>query len=149
MIQFVIDGDPFGKQRPLAGKAFKTGVTVLRTPKETRAYEKHVSIVSKLAMRGKPPMNGAVRISLLMYFTPSASWSERKKAAALANEFRPTFAPDASNVLKAIEDGMNGVVYDDDAQIVSGAFEKLFATRAHCAVKVEQIALPYQPRRKA
>lgn len=36
----------------------------------------------------------------------------------LAGKIRPTKRPDADNVLKAIADGLNGLAYHDDAQLV-------------------------------
>ena len=46
-----------------------------------------------------------------------------------AGEIPPTTKPDTSNMVKAIEDAMNGVAFVDDAQIV-----RLFATKLYAEV---------------
>jgi Holliday junction resolvase RusA-like endonuclease len=55
------------------------------------------------------------------------SWSAKKRAAALAGDIRPTKKPDLSNIQKALEDGMNAVVFKDDSQITeSGGSKKIY-----------------------
>ena len=46
-------------------------------------------------------------------------WKSKKfKEAALASKERPTKKPDADNIVKAILDALNGLMYKDDSCIV-------------------------------
>ena len=47
-----------------------------------------------------------------------ASWSKRKQAMALAGTVYPTSKPDIDNVEKILFDGLNGIVWKDDVQVV-------------------------------
>ncbi len=70
------------------------------------------------AMAGAPLMDGPVSLSLELLHTIPRSASKKARADMLAGSLRPTKKPDADNVLKAIADGMNGVVWRDDVQAV-------------------------------
>ncbi|WP_163360796.1 RusA family crossover junction endodeoxyribonuclease, partial [Klebsiella aerogenes] len=50
-----------------------------------------------------------------------------RKTAALLGLLKPTSKPDIDNLLKAVADGMNGIVYADDAAIVSFSCSKVYA----------------------
>ena len=50
----------------------------------------------------------------------------------------PTKKPDASNILKSIEDAMNGVVFNDDSQIVNIHVTKVYATEPGVDVCVKE-----------
>ena len=49
-----------------------------------------------------------------------ASWSQKKRAEALAGVIRPAVKPDFDNVAKLYCDALNGIVWQDDKQIVDG-----------------------------
>jgi Holliday junction resolvase RusA-like endonuclease len=69
----------------------------------------------------------AVSVNLEARVSVPASWSKRKRAAALEGEIKPTSRPDIDNFAKAATDGMNGIVYVDDAQIVRLDAQKHYA----------------------
>jgi Holliday junction resolvase RusA-like endonuclease len=77
-------------------------------------------------MAGRPPMSGPLRMSVLAVMGVAKSWPKKRKAAALAGKELPTKKPDASNILKLFEDGMNGIVFGDDAQIVEIRIRKVY-----------------------
>ena len=70
------------------------------------------------------------------------SWSSKPKkwqAAALAGQERPTKKPDGDNVLKAIADALNEIVYIDDAQIVDATVRKFYAAVPRTIVQITEI----------
>ncbi|QOD84843.1 RusA family crossover junction endodeoxyribonuclease [Chromobacterium haemolyticum] len=143
-ISFFVPGAPVGKGRPRAarrkGKAGKEYIAQI-TPEKTVNYESLVALASAQAMEGRPPMCGPVELGVVMYLPIPASWSNKKKAAALAGDLLPMVKPDMSNVVKAIEDGMNGVVYADDCQIVDYApSKKRYSDKPGVEVTVREIA---------
>jgi Holliday junction resolvase RusA-like endonuclease len=124
-------GEPRGKARPRFAR--RSGHAY--TPQRTASYEACLRHEAALAMRGEPPLEGALRVQVAAHFAIPASWSGKKKAAALAGEIRPTKRPDIDNVAKML-DGLNGIVFGDDAQIVSAVIEKLYSDRPRLRVEV-------------
>lgn len=121
-VSFVVPGNPFGKQRSRSTKSGKH-----YTPQETVRYENLVMMQAMQAMGDRPPVFIDVGIMFVAVFAVPDSWSNKKRAAALADELRPTKKPDLSNIQKALEDGMNQVVYWDDSQITeSGGSKKIY-----------------------
>lgn len=108
MICFNIPGYCQPKQRT-SGKNFST-------PKETRAYEKLVKTYASLAMRGKPPLTDYIALDINIFCEIPESYGKKKTDAAINGILKPIHC-DLDNCLKAVLDGMNGVVYEDDRRI--------------------------------
>lgn len=65
--------------------------------------------------------------------------SKRKKQAKISGEIRPARTPDADNIAKAVLDGMNGVVYKDDKQVIELKVTKQYAEKPRVDVTIEEI----------
>lgn len=115
MIQFEIPGDPVAKARPRA--AMVGGHARLYTPAKTEKYEARVAVFGQQAMAGRAPLAGAVALSVAAYFPIPPSWPKKRQAAARAGTELHTKKPDLDNVIKAIKDGLNGIVWADDSQV--------------------------------
>jgi len=124
-------GGPKGKGRPRFAR--RTGHAY--TPAQTASYEAMLRREAALVMAGKPPIEGALAVQVGAYFAVPQSWSAKKRAAALAGAIRPTKRPDIDNVAKML-DGLNGIVFGDDAQIVSAIIEKHYSDRPRLTVEV-------------
>jgi Holliday junction resolvase RusA-like endonuclease len=74
-------------------------------------------------------LRGAVQVWIEIEVEPPTKFSKRMRASALAGEVFPTVKPDADNVLKAILDACNGVVYLDDKQVVKLSMMKRYGER--------------------
>ena len=57
-------------------------------------------------------------------------------AAAIAGVIQPTTKPDVSNIVKGIEDALNGIWYKDDSQIVHEYSMKQYAREPGVIVKM-------------
>ncbi|NMG64358.1 RusA family crossover junction endodeoxyribonuclease [Azoarcus indigens] len=137
MIRFTVPGEPVGKGRP---RAFRMGNSIrMHTPDATARYENLVALVARQAMEGRAPMAGAVSMGLHLVTVPPASWSKRKRAAALAGAIRPTTKPDCDNVLKAIADACNGIVFIDDKQVCEVTIKKLYGETPGASVAVAEV----------
>jgi Holliday junction resolvase RusA-like endonuclease len=124
-------GEPKGKGRPRFVRA--TGHAY--TPQKTASYEACLRHEAALAMADRSPIEDAVCVQVNAYFAVPQSWSARKRDAALAGSIRPAKRPDLDNICKML-DAFNGVVWRDDAQVVSGRIEKYYSDRPRLRVEV-------------
>jgi Holliday junction resolvase RusA-like endonuclease len=108
------------------------------TPAATRKYEAHGRLAARQAMDGRPPIAIPVRAEITVDLPVPASWSPRRRDAALRGEIRPTSRPDADNYIKSGLDAINGIVVIDDSLVVEIAAEKRYA-------HVPQIAITITP----
>lgn len=91
--RIIIPGRPIPKGRPRLGVRGRT--TYVYTPPETKEYEKIVGWIAKSA--GCRPVEGPVSVALDVF--------TRRKL-------------DVDNIAKSVLDGLNGVAYWDDDQVV-------------------------------
>ena len=133
-VAFVIPGTPVGKGRPKFAR--RGNFTVAYTPEKTASYENLVKLAASGAMAGRPPMEGAADVSIALFVTPPASWSQKKQRSALLGHLFPTSKPDMDNVIKGIFDAMNGIVWQDDKQVVSLRVFKRYSDTARASVVV-------------
>lgn len=133
-VAFIVPGEPQGKGRARVGKI--GGHARMFTPAKTAAYEGLVAMAAQQAMGGHPPLEGACMVEMYITVPVPASWSKKKTAAALAGQVYPTTKPDKDNVIKAIYDGMNGVVWRDDVQAVDGIQRKRYGPVPGVRVRV-------------
>lgn len=74
------------------------------------------------------PHTGKIGLMVIAYYPIPESWSKKKKAAALAGEIAPVKAkPDLSNVIKHIEDVMEGIFFVNDKQICTLSSSKYYS----------------------
>lgn len=124
IITFDLPGKPHGKGRP---RITRTGRAY--TPEATREAEGYIRHQAAQAMTDIEVLRGAVQAWVEIEIEPPASFSKKRRTAALAGEVFPTVKPDADNVIKAIFDACNGVVYLDDKQVVKLSMMKRYGER--------------------
>jgi Holliday junction resolvase RusA-like endonuclease len=134
-VTVVIPGKPQGKARPRFN-----GRSGVYTPAKTAAYEEMIGILAKSSMRGKQALTGALHIDLRAVMPIPKSWSKAKRDAAIIGEIRPTSKPDIDNIIKAVSDGMNQIVYEDDAAIASITASKVYGLNPFVAVTVKSVS---------
>ena len=99
-LQFTVGGKPQGKERPRLGKGGR-----VYTPKATKRFERMIAWAA-LGVRPRGwALTGRFVVDVVCYFP-----DERRS--------------DVDNVLKSVLDGMQGVVYDDDSQVVIASATK-------------------------
>jgi Holliday junction resolvase RusA-like endonuclease len=112
-VTVIVNGEAVAKGRP---RITRRGFAY--TPAATRKYEAHARLAAGVAMANRPPLQGPVRLELLVELPIPVSWSRKRKAAALAGLVLPTSRPDIDNFQKAACDALNTICVVDDAQIV-------------------------------
>lgn len=133
-VSFFVPGEAVGKGRPRVTTV--GGHARMFTPKKTANYETLIAMAAQQAMHGRELIPGPVLMELTIRMPVAASWSKKKTAAALAGDVMPTKKPDADNVLKAICDGINGIVFKDDVQVVNVSMSKRFGEKPGVTVRV-------------
>lgn len=137
-VTVIIPGDPQGKARPRFN-----GRSGVYTPAKTAAYEEMIGILAKSSMRGKPVLTGALHIDLRAVMPIPKGWSKDKRNAAILGDIRPTSKPDIDNIIKAVSDGMNRIVYADDAAIASINASKVYGLNPFVAVTVKSVSAAF------
>ncbi|OZY58603.1 hypothetical protein CJF39_15165 [Pseudomonas lundensis] len=133
-VSFVVPGEAVGKGRPRVSTI--GGHARMFTPQKTANYETLIAMAAQQAMAGRELIDGPVLVEMKILVSVAASWSKKKTAEALAGDVMPTKKPDADNVLKAICDGINGIVFKDDVQVVNVSLSKRFSETPGVSVRV-------------
>ena len=126
MVTFKVDANPVGKQR--ARYAKRGNFVQTYTPDKTRNYESLIKEAAIEAMGSSEPLETPVTLYLYIRAPIPKSLPKKRIEACLSGLEKPIKKPDASNVLKSVEDAMNGVVYKDDSQIVNIHVSKVYSS---------------------
>lgn len=118
---FRVESRPVPKARPRVARGHAY------TPKRTKDYEEIVRIAYKKA--GGTKLEGAVFMRI------GAVYKAPKKSLLYHNR---TKKPDLDNIAKAIMDGLNGIAYEDDAQVSVLQIEKLYGKEDYTIISVSE-----------
>lgn len=126
MIDIVFYGKPIGKARPRFGRT-KSGQVVTFTPQKTRDYERGIRALAQVAMVGKTVLEGPVKVTIKAYFAhkTKTGWH--------------VYRPDLDNIIKAVLDGLNGTVFDDDALVCQLVATKEYGEEERVEVQVSNV----------
>jgi len=129
MIVINIPGEPIGKGR------HKLGNGHAYTPKKTRRWEEMAAWEARRQYKGKP-LEGPVGLTVVAEFGIPASWPKWKREKAEDGMVAHIVKPDGSNVLKAVEDALQGIVFRDDCQIASEMIDKWYGREPGVTLEV-------------
>lgn len=121
MVKFTIQGKPQPKQRPRFSKGH------VYTPRDTLDYEKLVGLCF-IQAGGKLSLK-PIEMRVVAFYNIKGH---------VIGEYKTT-RPDLSNIIKSIEDGLNGIAYKDDAQIVSIKAEKRIGENNMVEVEIHEL----------
>lgn len=74
------------------------------------------------------------------YYPVPESHIKKQKERELRNFVLPTKKPDIDNILKIIMDGLNGVAYHDDKQVVEVTIRKRYSSEPRVEVVLMEVA---------
>ena len=129
-----IHGDPVAKGRGRIGKD-AVGNARIFTPKKTARYEDLIRLAAGQIMEGREIITGAVEVFVHAYLAYPKSMSKKKLTEAVGGRVRPCTRPDIDNYVKSALDGLNGIVFVDDNQVVSLYAHKVY--RSNPALRIE------------
>lgn len=126
-----------GKERP----RYSTWTKSMYTPKKTKDFESVIATYCAMCMRDNNVdiTDGPVNVTITVYCKVPQSWPKWKKSEALTGIIRPMKTPDGDNILKAILDAMNNVVYVDDKQVVEFSLKKIYDTMDMIKIQINHL----------
>lgn len=135
-VEFTVPGIPIGKGRPRAARRGKH--ITMYTPAKTVSYESTVALFASQAMGARSPLIGPVSADLIISLPVPASWSKKRTQAALGGLEHPMGRADLDNFCKSALDGMNGIVWIDDVQVVALKAIKQYAQVPGVQVRITE-----------
>lgn len=137
-VEFTIPGEPKGKGRPRFARTGKYVRTY--TPQDTVNYENLVKLEYQNSCGDVFfDKDTAVYMQVFAYYSIPKSASKKKQQEMIEHRLRPLKKPDSDNILKAICDGLNGVAYVDDTQIVDTVIRRFYGEIPHVDVALWEI----------
>ena len=109
-IHFSVYTDPVPKGRPRLSRMR------VYTPKKTIDFESYVKNTARIAMRNASLFSGPIEVSLVFLL---------KKPKRVQRVY-PSVRPDIDNYIKSVCDAFNGVVWEDDSQVVRLSAAKVY-----------------------
>lgn len=129
-MEFIIYGEPIGKERP---RHTKYGHTY--TPEKTKKYEEMVGKIFEECQAEL--IEGYVKVNIKAYLSMpnipvKSSKNKRAQMEAdrikmISGEIRPTKKPDTDNIAKIILDSLNKKAFKDDSQVIDLRVNKYYA----------------------
>lgn len=137
-VNFVILGEPKGKQRPRV--VHQNGFSRAYTPKQTVMYENLVRY-SYQEQVGAVKLTAPISAKIVAVFPIPKSTSKKNRALMLEGKMLYTKKVDADNLAKIVCDSLNNIAYDDDAGVSRLIVEKIYGENPRVEVELEEIEL--------
>ena len=111
------------------------------TPKKTADYEKAIAEYWRQATNGFMYDKEQALIVNLVFGIPIPKSTSKSKTELMANgTIRPLKKPDVDNLAKAVMDGLNGVAWVDDSQVVRVSIYKEYAKEPYVYIYIHDDA---------
>lgn len=152
-VLFEVPGRPVGKERPRVTR----GGLHSYTPKKTKTYETAVQVHAKAAGAREQPRAVAVGLDVVAVFPFPRAWGRARRdegetvyriayRAGLQAIAKIT-SPDEDNILKAVQDALQGVAYEHDGQVWCGRAVTIYGPYPTTHVRVWYDDVPAFPER--
>lgn len=129
--------EPVQQVRPRARRV-KNGISMY-DPKKVKDYKALIGKTAGSEYTGEP-LKGDLIVDLTFAVAIQKSITKAERLKRVSNEHRPHMRPDVDNYIKSTLDGLNGVLWDDDAQIVDLNAHKVYDVIPHVDIHVVEIA---------
>lgn len=141
MITFSVPGlpAPGGSKNAfvVAGKAH-----LVDDAKNNAPWRSVVALAAKTAMGGEPPFDGPLFLEVIFtMLRPKNHYRGGRRGGDLTRSAPPFPAtkPDATKLIRALEDALTGICWFDDSQVVSQRVDKRYGEEPGAAVNVGRV----------
>lgn len=128
-IKLVIPGQPRQQSRPRSRIVTPKGKKPFITVYDDKPDKINKAFIASCATQVKPPepFDCDLEVEIIFYRELLKSFSKKKIEQALAGLIRPSTKPDIDNYVKAVFDGINGIIWKDDARVVDLKTSKFYS----------------------
>lgn len=134
--EFRVEGKPVGKARPRFAR-MGDGVKTY-TPKTTRDYERMIG-EGFLSQGGTVFEHKYLSVRITAYFPIPKSTRKAERLLMETGYVPYDKKPDCDNLAKSVLDGLNGVAWIDDKQVVSLKVKKYYGVEAAVVVNIREV----------
>lgn len=152
-VRFIVHGiaQPAGSKRGFINR--KTGgVIITDAAKRSRPWKADVSAAAAAAMIGTRLLDGPLALDVVFVVPrPKGHYGSGRNAGNVraSAPMYPAVKPDVTKLLRAVEDACTGIVWRDDAQIVSQHATKRYGAPARCELTVSELQALSTPKEEA
>ncbi|WP_050899279.1 RusA family crossover junction endodeoxyribonuclease [Paucilactobacillus suebicus] len=136
-IDLTLPIEPIQQIRPRARRMGKS--ISMYDPKKVKDYKKMLAKIASDKYLHEP-LKGELIVDLTFARAVQKSVTKSERLKRLSNAHRPRMKPDVDNYIKSTLDGLNGVLWNDDAQIVDLNAHKVYDVIPHVDIRVVEIA---------
>jgi Holliday junction resolvase RusA-like endonuclease len=136
---FKFDVEPVSQIRPRFARRGRGVVTY--DPPKVAAYKRTIHLLASQFMHvaGLDPFAGAISLSVTFYRPIQKSISKKEHEARSNGLTLPTVKSDLDNYVKALLDGCNGAIYEDDRQIVDLYARKRYSDHPRIEMEILEV----------
>jgi Holliday junction resolvase RusA-like endonuclease len=137
-VEITVLGKPVSWKRaqrnPLTGAVY--------VDRQSETYRAIIREAARAPMAGRPLLEGPLEMSVLAVFSIPTTWAKYRIAAAHRGAVPKTGGIDLDNIIKALKDSLESVVYRNDDQVCAyGACSKIYGDKPRLEVRIAPIAV--------
>lgn len=140
-MKLVFEIEPVEQARPRATKMGR-GIR-LYDPKKVSVYKKQLAMMCQLQYKNDP-VTGPLKVELTFFRHIQSSISKKERELRLSGSHRPVVKPDTDNYIKSTLDGLNGLLWEDDNQIVDLIAHKYYSDKPRVEVEVNKLCCTHK-----
>ena len=135
-MKLVFEIEPVEQARPRATRMGR-GIR-LYDPKKVSVYKKQLAMMCKFQYK-QEPLTGPLKVELKFFRHVQSSLSKKERELRLSGSHRPVVKPDTDNYIKSTLDGLNGLLWEDDNQIVDLIAHKYYSDKPRVEIEVTKL----------
>lgn len=135
MIKLTFDFPPVAQARPRATR-FGRGIR-LYDLEQVHVYKAQLAESAQFMYHGEP-LTGPLVVTIKFYRAIQQSETKKRHRLKAQGAIRPTKKPDLDNYIKSTLDGLNGVLWVDDNEIVELHTGKYYSDHPRIEIEVEE-----------
>ena len=140
-MKLVFEIEPVEQARPRATRMGR-GIR-LYDPKKVSVYKKQLAMICKFQYK-QAPLTCPLMVELNFFRHVQSSLSKKERELRLSGSHRPVVKPDTDNYIKSTLDGLNGLLWEDDNQIVDLIAHKYYSDKPRVEIEVKKICCTHK-----